>query len=141
MPTTSPSGRKINDPLSLLCGPHLLLLRLDRLRDHPAHRDPRHDPLRSEMLCLLRGGNDRRELGDVGGQTLSCRSLARGLAPGCRRPNPATRLRAPHSGMLPCFLGGFLSRFPSSISRASISFLRVSRGRMTASTYPRSAAT
>jgi plasmid stabilization system protein ParE len=50
----------------------------------------------------------------------------------------ATRI---YSGMLPCFFGGFLSRFVSSISRAWISFLRVSRGWITASTKPRSAAT
>ena len=39
-----------------------------------------------------------------------------------------------HSGMFPCFFGGFRSRLPSSISSAEISFLRVSRGRITAST-------
>jgi hypothetical protein len=46
-----------------------------------------------------------------------------------------------HSGIFPCFFGGFLSRLFSSISSAWISFLRVSRGWMTASTKPRSAAT
>ena len=43
--------------------------------------------------------------------------------------------------MFPCFFAGFLSRLPSSISSAEISRRRVSRGRITASTYPRSAAT
>src|SRR6185437_7539157 len=33
-----------------------------------------------------------------------------------------------HSGIFPCFLGGFLSRLVCSISSAWISFLRVSRG-------------
>src|SRR5579864_1947496 len=47
----------------------------------------------------------------------------------------------PYSGIFPCFFGGFLSRLVCSISRASINFLRVSRGWMTASTNPRSAAT
>src|SRR6185503_7763402 len=45
------------------------------------------------------------------------------------------------SGIFPCFFDGFLSRLVWSISSASISFLRVSRGGITASTYPRSAAT
>ncbi len=47
---------------------------------------------------------------------------------------------APQSGMFPCFFAGFLSRLPSSISRAEISRRRVSRGAITASTYPCSAA-
>src|SRR5271165_4593076 len=42
--------------------------------------------------------------------------------------------RLVHSGMLPCFLGGFLSRLPSSISSAAIKRRRVSCGRITAST-------
>ena len=45
-----------------------------------------------------------------------------------------------YSGMFPCFLGGFLARLFSSMSSAWISLRRVSRGRMTASRYPRSAA-
>lgn len=47
---------------------------------------------------------------------------------------------SPYNGMFPCFFGGFLSRFPSSISSAAHNRRRVSRGRITASTYPRSAA-
>jgi hypothetical protein len=47
---------------------------------------------------------------------------------------------SPHSGIFPCFLGGFLSRLPSSISSAAIRRRRVSCGKITASTYPRSAA-
>ncbi len=39
-----------------------------------------------------------------------------------------------HSGIFPCFFGGFLSRLPSSISSAAISSRRVSRGKITAST-------
>src|SRR5258708_9599026 len=45
-----------------------------------------------------------------------------------------------HSGIFPCFFGGFFSRFVPSIPSARISFFRVSRGWMTASTKPRSAA-
>jgi hypothetical protein len=39
----------------------------------------------------------------------------------------------PHSGMLPCFLGGFLSRLPCSAVSAPMSRGRVSRGSMTSS--------
>jgi hypothetical protein len=39
-----------------------------------------------------------------------------------------------HNGMLPCFLGGFVSRLSASISRAEMSRGRVSDGRMTSST-------
>ncbi len=39
-----------------------------------------------------------------------------------------------HSGIFPCFFGGFLSRLPSSISSAAISSRRVSCGKITAST-------
>ena len=42
--------------------------------------------------------------------------------------------------MLPCFLGGFLSRLLSRLASAVISLRRVSRGWMTSSTKPRSAA-
>ncbi len=45
-------------------------------------------------------------------------------APGRRR----------HSGMLPCFFGGFVSRLSRSISSAAMSRGRVSDGRMTSST-------
>src|SRR5262249_18283533 len=45
-----------------------------------------------------------------------------------------------HSGMFPWFLGGFWSRLVARISSAWISFRRVSRGSMTSSMYPRSAA-
>ena len=45
-----------------------------------------------------------------------------------------------HSGMLPCFFGGFVSRLSASISRAAIRRGLVSDGRMTSSTYPRAAA-
>ncbi len=56
----------------------------------------------------------------------------------CTQPRPP---RMNYSGIFPCFFGGFLSRFVSSISKARINFPRVSRGRITASTNPRSAAT
>jgi hypothetical protein len=46
-----------------------------------------------------------------------------------------------YSGIFPCFFGGFLSRLFSSMASAWISFFRVSRGWMMASTNPRSAAT
>src|SRR6202008_919967 len=36
-----------------------------------------------------------------------------------------------HNGMFPCFFGGFLSRFVSSMASAWISFFRVSRGWVT----------
>ena len=45
----------------------------------------------------------------------------------------------PHSGMLPCFLGGLLWFLLRHISRAHISLRRVSRGMMTSSMSPRSA--
>ena len=45
-----------------------------------------------------------------------------------------------YSGMFPCFLGGRLSLFPASASRAVASRSRVSAGRITSSTYPRWAA-
>jgi len=54
---------------------------------------------------------------------------------------PANNSITGYSGIFPCFLGGFLSRLVPSISSAWISLLRVSRGWMTASTNPRSAAT
>ena len=75
---------------------------------------------------------------------------------GCRqvqtsgRTGPATRGRrcrrgarvrdSDHSGMFPCFFGGFLSRFVSSAESARISLARVWRGRITSSMKPRSAA-
>ncbi len=46
----------------------------------------------------------------------------------------------PHSGMLPCLRGGSVVRLWRSISRARIRRGRVSRGSMTSSTRPRSAA-
>ena len=48
---------------------------------------------------------------------------------------------ARHSGMLPCFFGGFVSRLSASISNAAMSRGRVSHGWITSSTYPRAAAT
>lgn len=60
-----------------------------------------------------------------------------GGLPGCCASHPESPA---YSGMLPCFFGGFLSRLPSKISSAWIKRLRVSCGRITASTYPRSAA-
>ena len=44
------------------------------------------------------------------------------------------------SGMLPCFLVGFLSRLVSSVESAAMSFARVCLGRITSSTKPREAA-
>ena len=55
-----------------------------------------------------------------------------------RGPRPGD---ARHSGMLPCFFGGFVSRLSASISNALMRRGRVSDGRMTSSTYPRAAAT
>src|SRR5271157_928241 len=52
-----------------------------------------------------------------------------------------TRNGTPYSGIFPCFFGGLLSRFVSSMASAWISFLRVSRGWITASTKPRSETT
>jgi hypothetical protein len=45
------------------------------------------------------------------------------------------------SGILPCFLGGFLSRLVSSLASAAIRRVRVWRGRITSSMKPREAAT
>ena len=45
-----------------------------------------------------------------------------------------------HNGMLPCFFGGLRSRLLSRFRSAAMSFLRVSRGRITSSTNPRLAA-
>ena len=45
-----------------------------------------------------------------------------------------------HSGMLPCFLGGRVARLVRSARSARTTCTRVSDGRITASTYPRSAA-
>lgn len=50
------------------------------------------------------------------------------------------RVQRFQSGILPCFFGGFFSRFVANMSSAVFSLRRVSLGRMTASTYPRSAA-
>lgn len=47
---------------------------------------------------------------------------------------------AVYSGMLPCFFGGLLWFLLRAISSARISLLRVSRGMITSSTSPRSAA-
>src|SRR5216684_1737252 len=46
-----------------------------------------------------------------------------------------------HRGMLPCFFFGFVSRLFSRARRAVMILARVSAGSMTASMYPRSAAT
>ena len=50
-------------------------------------------------------------------------------------------LRWGYKGILPCFFLGLVSRLVSSERRAVISFARVCDGSITASTYPRSAAT
>lgn len=47
---------------------------------------------------------------------------------------------AVYSGMLPCFFGGLLWFLLRAISSARISLIRVSRGMITSSTSPRSAA-
>ena len=57
-----------------------------------------------------------------------------------RRGLPRRPRRRGHSGMLPCFFGGFVSRLSASISNAAMSRGRVSDGWMTSSTYPRAAA-
>src|SRR5215217_1484598 len=49
--------------------------------------------------------------------------------------------RLVHRGMFPCFLGGRVSRLVRSRRRARMISARVSLGLITASTYPRSAAT
>src|SRR6266498_2502679 len=46
----------------------------------------------------------------------------------------------PQSGMLPCFLGGSVSRLVRSVRRPRTTWARVADGGITASTYPRSAA-
>ncbi len=46
-----------------------------------------------------------------------------------------------YNGRLLCFFAGVVSVFDRSISNAWITFVRVSRGSMTSSTYPRAAAT
>src|SRR5688500_8842705 len=46
-----------------------------------------------------------------------------------------------HRGMLPCFLGGLRSRLVSNAASAALTLARVSRGWMTSSMNPRSAAT
>ncbi len=51
-----------------------------------------------------------------------------------RDPSLRSGFQKNYSGIFPCFLGGFLSRLVCSISSASINFLRVSRGWITAST-------
>ncbi len=51
------------------------------------------------------------------------------------------KIKTSYSGIFPCFLAGFFSRFVANISSAEFNRLRVSLGRMTASIYPRSAAT
>jgi hypothetical protein len=48
--------------------------------------------------------------------------------------------RLTHSGMFPCFLGGSEARFVRKARKARTTCARVSEGSMTASTYPRSAA-
>ena len=48
---------------------------------------------------------------------------------------------SPQSGMLPCFLGGSVSRLVRSARSAFVTFIRVFEGVMTVSMYPRSAAT
>jgi len=59
-----------------------------------------------------------------------------------RRARADARLRTlGHNGMFPCLRGASVSRFVSSISSALMSRGRVSRGSITSSTYPRSAAT
>ena len=45
-----------------------------------------------------------------------------------------------HSGMFPCFFGGSEARLVRSARSARTTWARVSEGAMTASTYPRSAA-
>src|SRR5438270_9773012 len=70
------------------------------------------------------------------------RSENRSLFIGRRRTGADARLGTlRHSGMFPCLRGASVSRFVSSISSALMSRGRVSRGSITSSTYPRSAAT
>ena len=61
--------------------------------------------------------------------------------PGVQFEPQLPREAARYKGMLPCFFGGFLSRFVSRDLNAVMSFALVWRGAMISSTYPRSAAT
>ena len=69
---------------------------------------------------------------------ISPRFATRTRRNGGRRPAASLRKDAAavvrHSGMFPCFFGGFVSRLSASISSAAISRGRVSDGRMTSST-------
>src|SRR5438034_3236401 len=55
----------------------------------------------------------------------------------CAIRNPQSSIRNLHRGMLPCLRAGFESRLLSSMRSSAISFLRVMRGSITSSIYPR----
>src|SRR5690606_9129364 len=90
--------------------------------------DVRVDGDRLDAHLAAGAHHAHRELPAIGDQDL----LEHG---GLRR----LRVRG-QSGMLPCFLGGFWSRFVASISSERMILARVSSGRITSSMYPSSAA-
>ena len=121
-------GRRRAESHRRVGGLHMKCIRV-RIRIHRDRLDPqvatRPDDAHGDLTTV--GDEDPQE----GSSTVLAQ---RHLAPG--RP----RGRG-HSGMLPCFFGGFVSRLSASISNALMSRGRVSDGRMTSSTYPRAAAT
>lgn len=78
MRTTSRLGKKSNEhsALTLQRSDHLRFFRINRLRNLSTHQSARHGSLRRQMLRLLCSGNDHRELGDVGDQTLASELLS-----------------------------------------------------------------
>lgn len=89
---------------------------------------------------------DRRHLEQIGAVTGSVsldetwvrrRKRLRHLASACQLPARFTG----YSGMFPCFLRGMVSTLFANIRSARITFGRVSRGSITSSINPRSAAT
>ena len=87
-----------------------------------AHRD---GPASGSLL------RERRDDNGEGGEL---------LGGGVALDDPEQRLVA-HNGMFPCFLGGSVWRLLASTRSALVTWMRVWDGGITASTYPRSAAT
>ena len=101
------------------------------------------DRYRFDVEFPARADDTHRDLGAVGDEdALKHREswvVGRGSSVVVRARNANDSRSTNHdppyqSGMLPCFLGGFLSRLLSRISRARISFGRVSSGMMISST-------
>src|ERR1700745_3067149 len=103
------------------------------------------------MIVAMLAGAGRHTLFDDG--ELRGADAMPAVALVCLRPSPFVTVSVrlayllrndvllAHSGMLPCFFAGFFSRLVANMSRAEFNLRRVSRGRMTGSMYPRSAAT